>query len=143
MGLKRHIMRGLIEQYMIGRMTREEAIEFEKLLKESPDMQEELKVFESEIDLIVRPNIYEPPSEVWDLILKSLNRRTYEEIDDAISSYLQKKTVSGRKRKKCVSIAAFALLAVILLFSILCYSKYLNEKNEMKMTQYQKSNASK
>lgn len=72
MDIKEYIQSGIIEQYVLGLATPEEAAELEQLRVEYPELKEAVSAFEESLETHIRANEIAPPSHLKFLIEKEL-----------------------------------------------------------------------
>ena len=132
MDIKEYISSGIIEQYVLGLCTKEEAMELEQLRNQYPDLKEAILQYEIELEDKMMKDAILPSSGTDEKILRSL-----EALQTPVVSISQKGAVRRINWYKTFAAASVLLLAVCSYFIYTLNKKSSSLANELATTKNQ------
>ena len=129
MSLERHILKGLCEQYMLMRMSAQEEKEFELLLQWYRPLQEAYEEMGKEIDEAKDdPAAKENMPLIWEKISAGMKEGRPEKQIALPQGPSAKKYFIIEKKWKPAFVLMAALIAMLIIFSVITYNKFNEEK---------------
>ncbi|MBS1598430.1 MAG: hypothetical protein JST75_09390 [Bacteroidetes bacterium] len=132
MGIEKHFLRGIVERYMIGLMNEKDTRDFEELVKKSPALQEELRLFEIEMNAALQTNTEYPIDEkIWSEVREKIKTAVQDASmsSDAIRLAKDDELILSRYWKT-VFFIVLVLSKIFLFFSIFYFLKFRSIKND-------------
>jgi anti-sigma-K factor RskA len=126
MDIKEYISSGIIEQYVLGLCTKEEARELEQLRNEYPELREAILQYEIELEEKMMKDAMQPSAGTDEKILRSL-----EALQTPVASITQKGIVRKINWYKTFAAASVLLLAVCSYFIYTLNKKSNSLANEL------------
>jgi anti-sigma-K factor RskA len=134
MDIKEYIQSGIIEQYVLGLATTDEAAELEQLRIEYPELNEAISAFEQSMEMHIRANEIEPPSHLKSLIEKQLfdeeNRSAAIVIEPMQTPQNQQAALYNIGPWKYIAAACIVLLVASTALNFYFYSGYKSSKDQ-------------
>lgn len=148
MNIELYIQSGIVESYVLGLVTPEEAAEFEQLLPHYPILKEHLAEFGYELELFAIDHEIPPPPDVWTRIEDRVRelpdlRRTWGD-----GTRREKETAEGyipidsstshirvRKYWRTLFILVFILSKILLVLSIYYFLEYRHKNEQVQQLQ--------
>lgn len=134
MDIKEYIQSGIIEQYVLGMATSDEAAELEQLRVEYSELNEAISVFEQSLEMQIRSNAIEPPSHLKSLIEKELfgeeNKSTAIVTEPVQAQHKQPAVVYNIGAWKYLAAACIILLIASTALNLYFYSGYKKSKDQ-------------
>ena len=134
MDITEYIQSGIIEQYVLGLATTEEAAELEQLRVEYPELNVAISDFEESLENHIRANAIEPPSHLKSLIEKELfyekDRSTAVVIEPLQKEHSQQAPVYNIGPWKYIAAACILFLIASTALNFYFYSGYKKSKDQ-------------
>lgn len=111
MDRKRIIEEGILEDYILGLLSKEEEISFEKILDTGPELKKQLSAIESDLERIGIENAIQPPSRIKENLKKALGETESSNNNMTSATRSPKDTLQSGKLLVAASLAALFALA--------------------------------
>lgn len=132
MDIQAYIQSGIIESYVLGMASDAEAAEVDLLRKKHPEVQNAIDVFSDDIERQALANAVEPPAELKQQILNSLNNQE-DEIIPPLSVVREANDVTPVRSMhvwKMAAAASIAALVVSIASTVYYYNQYQNTSQQ-------------
>lgn len=152
MNLQDYIDNGMVESYVLGLATPEEARELERMLKEYPELRTELNTVERTMQKLWLEDAVPPPMELRERALQPFNWADTDPGPEKKPNYTfiniqhnQSNYMTVHKIWKWIFVVAFLLFKFFLFLAIYFYFKYRQvedrqqEREKIRMEQQQSS----
>jgi hypothetical protein len=142
--IREYIESGIIESYLLGLATHDEAVELQQLRRVFPELNSEIAMTERRLEKMAFADDLKPPAEVWNKITHRIrweeeNRHKSEE-DRANYTFInmQPRTdhmITVHKNWKYAFIVIFILSKIFLIGAIILGLKYYREMRDHRVRQ--------
>ncbi len=121
---------GILEQYLLGELSKEQQLEVENILKEDTELREYFNKIESDFQNMAFENAITPPPHIKNVIL------------DTVQSQSVTKSISLQaKKQSTIYLAVAASFAILFMISSgWLYTQWQQSKNEIQLVQNETSN---
>lgn len=140
MSLEKHLIRNLIDRYVVGMMNKQDAQEFEQLLVNSEQVMEEFGLFKKEVDYFLEQHSDMPtPPGLWDRILADVKKK-YDQ-DSAGYSQIKPKGefIKMHKYWRLAFIALCVIIALSLSIAIVTFIKSSGAEKKLEKIHFVKN----
>ncbi|GAA4274936.1 anti-sigma factor [Aquimarina gracilis] len=120
---------GILEQYLLGELSKDQRIEIENILKEDQQLREYFNKIEDDFEKLAFENAITPPTHVKKSILNSINENSLSSKDTHVIAINK-----NNNRSLYLSIAA-SLAVLFMLSSGWLYNQWQDSKNNLQIIQ--------
>ncbi len=136
MDINKYISSGIIEQYVMGLCSAEEAKELEELRRQYPELNEAIIQYEKELEERMQKNSVLPPAATDEKILQVIDT-----LKDPRSLAAGSAKIRKMSWLRAVAAAAILLLAVSITLNYILYTKTKKQKEELTATDNKENGA--